>query len=90
MQRSLAQWASIKQAAPSAHSPHSGLPQSVSGSVPLGTPSLQLGGWQQAATSGAQAMLAHTRLWHSAFAAHSWPDSQRVPQMPPQSAPVSF
>src|SRR5690242_19249084 len=69
--------------------PHCALPQSTNGSLPLRTPSLQRGGWQQRAIPCPQPRLSQTPLSQSSSARQALPASQGS-QRPPQSAALSF
>jgi hypothetical protein len=65
------------------------LPQSVTSSLPLVTPSLHDGAWQQVAMSASQPAVPQTSLAQSSFEAHVKPSAQPLQLAPPQSMSVS-
>jgi hypothetical protein len=64
-------------------------PQSTTGSLPLRTPSSQLGAWQQRTDPGPQPALPQTALVQSAATAHACTLVHSAGQLPPQSVSVS-
>jgi hypothetical protein len=73
----------------SGHRSQWALPQSTTGSVPLRTPSSQVGAWQQRSAPRGQSALPHTPLAQSAPVSQPCPVVQLASQLPPQSAAVS-
>src|SRR5690242_5149423 len=89
-QKPLLHCALCVQARLSGQRPQRASPQSTTGSLPLRTPSLHAGAWQQRAAPGAQLAVPQTPLVQSAPTPQACPVPQLAGQLPPQSGAVSF